>query len=91
MYLLAMLPQAQDGLWEMLEGGVLVVAPLDVGDFLRMRELMRKYRDRPMDLADAALVRVAGRERMHTIFTVDRRDFETYRPSRSWRFTIVPR
>jgi predicted nucleic acid-binding protein len=27
-----------------------------------MRELMEKYRDLPMDLADAALVRVAERE-----------------------------
>jgi len=44
-----------------------------------------------MDLADAALVRVAERERIRTVFTIDRRDFEVYRPSRSWRFPILPR
>jgi len=49
------------------------------------------YRNRPMDLADAALVRIAERERIRTVFTVDRGDFEIYRPSRSWRFSIVPR
>jgi len=27
-----------------------------------MRELMRKYADRPMDMADAALLRAAERE-----------------------------
>lgn len=43
-----------------------------------------------MDLADAALVRVAERERLHRIFTLDRRDFEVYRPSRAWRFAILP-
>jgi len=43
-----------------------------------------------MDLADAALVRVAERERIRTIFTLDRRDFEIYRPARIGRFHIVP-
>jgi len=71
--------------------GAVVLAPLDASDVPRMRELMRKYRDRPMDLADAALVRVAEREKIRTIFTVDRSDFETYRPSRTWRFSILPR
>jgi hypothetical protein len=35
---------------------------------------MWKYRDLPMDLADAALVRVAERKRIRRVFTVDRRD-----------------
>jgi predicted nucleic acid-binding protein len=38
-----------------------------------MRELMEKYRDLPMDLADAALVRVAEHDSMTRIFTLDRR------------------
>jgi predicted nucleic acid-binding protein len=59
-------------------------------DLVRMRELMRKYRDLPMDLADAALVRVAERERVRRIFTLDRRDFQIYRPSRIGRFVIFP-
>jgi hypothetical protein len=50
---------------------------------------MRKYRDLPMDLADAALVRVAERERLRRIFTVDRRDFQIYRPSRIGRFAVL--
>ena len=89
MYLLGS-PEAQDAVWEMLETQTVALASLDAADFARMRELMQKYRDRPMDLADAALVRVAEREKLRTIFTIDRRDFEVYRPSRSWRFSIVP-
>jgi uncharacterized protein len=54
-----------------------------------MRELMSKYANLPMDLADAALVRVAEREGIRKIFTVDRRDFSVYlhgSPSRlRWR------
>ncbi len=56
----------------------------------RIRELMAKYRDRPMDFADAALVRVAERERIETIFTVDRSDFEVYRLFGRKRFKILP-
>jgi uncharacterized protein len=55
-----------------------------------MRELMRKHRDLPMDLPDAALVRVAERERVRRIFTLDRRDFQIYRPSRIGRFVVLP-
>ncbi|MEO8053608.1 MAG: hypothetical protein ABI768_00540 [Acidobacteriota bacterium] len=51
---------------------------------------MRKYRDLPMDLGDAALVRVAEREKLRRVFTLDRRDFSLYRPLRLGRFFIVP-
>jgi predicted nucleic acid-binding protein len=44
-----------------------------------------------MDLADAALVRVAERESLTEIFTLDRRHFSIYRPGRRRRFSIVPR
>lgn len=43
-----------------------------------------------MDLADAALVRVAERDRITQIFTIDRRDFSLYRPARLGHFRIVP-
>lgn len=89
-YLLGFSWQAQDALWEMVESDAVRVLPLDHRDVPRMRELMRKYRDLPMDLADAALVRIAEREKSRRIFTVDRRDFEVYRPARLGRFSIVP-
>jgi predicted nucleic acid-binding protein len=51
---------------------------------------MQAYRDQPMDLADAALVAVAGREGLRRIFTLDRRHFEVYRIKKRTRFTILP-
>lgn len=57
---------------------------------MRLRDLMRKYRDLPMDLADAALVRIAERERIQRIFTIDRRDFEIYRPIGVRRCEVIP-
>lgn len=89
MYLLNFSCRAQDALWEMLERAVLLL-PLDSADVPRMRQLMEKYKDLPMDLADAALVRVAEREKVRRIFTLDRRDFQVYRPSKLGRFSVLP-
>jgi predicted nucleic acid-binding protein len=82
--------RAQDALWELMESAKVDLLPLGAGDSARMRELMRKYRDLPMDLADAALVTIAERERIGRIFTVDRRDFEVYRPAGLGRFSLIP-
>lgn len=90
MYLLNFSWRAQEALWELVETPALRLLPLDNGDIPRLMELMRRYRDLPMDLADAALVRVAEREKLRRVFTLDRRDFEVYRPSRLGRFSILP-
>ena len=90
MYLLGDLPKAQEALWEVLARGVLQFLPLDLTDVPRMRELMSKYSDRPMDLADAAIVRVAEREGIRKIFTVDRKDFSVYRLHGRIRPNIIP-
>jgi predicted nucleic acid-binding protein len=90
MYLLAGLPKAQEALWEMLQRGALQLLPLDSADAPRIRELMRKYANRPMDLAGAALVRVAEREGLRKIFTVDRQDFSAYRLHGRLRPTLIP-
>jgi uncharacterized protein len=90
MYLLRASAQAQRALWDILAVGGVRLTELGPGDYPRMRELMWKYRDRPMDLADAALVRIAEREMIRRVFTIDRHDFEIYRPYRFGRFEILP-
>jgi uncharacterized protein len=89
MYLLGGSWRAQRALWSRIESTALTLAALDAGDAPRMRELMEKYRDLPMDLADAALVRVAEREGLSRIFTLDRQHFTVYRPGRRRRFVIL--
>lgn len=90
MYLLGFSWQAQAALWGFVTRGALALLPLGEEDAPRMRELMKKYRDLPMDLADAGLVRAAERTGTETIFTFDRRDFSVYRPEGIGPFTIVP-
>ena len=90
MYLLSFSPAAQDALLQMIERGALHVLVLGAEDLPAIRALMRKYADRPMDFADASLVRMAERENIRRVFTLDRRDFATYRPARGQGFMIIP-
>ncbi len=89
-YLVERWPGAQDAILALVESGALRMMSLGRDDAPRLRALMQKYRDLPMDLADAALVRVAERERIQTVFTLDRRDFSVYRPLGLGRFKILP-
>jgi predicted nucleic acid-binding protein len=52
----------------------------------RAFELMERYSDRPMDLADASLVVAAEELGTRAIFTFDRNDFEAYRLKRGHRY-----
>lgn len=91
MYLLSFSWPAQKALWEMLETEAVHLLPIDASDVLRMKQLMEKYLDLPMDLADAALVRVAEREGIRRVLTLDQRDFAVYRLPRRGAFTLLPR
>jgi predicted nucleic acid-binding protein len=57
----------------------LIIWYMDDRALFRAFDLMKKYTDHPMDLADASLVAAAETLRTRRIFTMDRDDFETYR------------
>lgn len=90
MYLLEFSTPAQSALLEMIERRALQLLGLDAEDMPKVRSLLEKYGDLPMDFADATLVHVANRERIQTVFTLDRRDFSVYRLARGKAFTIIP-
>jgi predicted nucleic acid-binding protein len=89
MYLLGDSWPAQEALWNMLLSSGVQLAHLSDTDARRMKELMKKYREQPMDLADAGLVRVAEREGYRRIFTFDRH-FRTYRVARGGALSVIP-
>jgi predicted nucleic acid-binding protein len=62
--------------WIAAEG--VVVFELDSGSVERAIELMDKYKDRPMDLADASLIVTAERLQLEEVLSIDR-DFDIYR------------
>jgi predicted nucleic acid-binding protein len=90
MHLLADTRPGPEALCDMVTDGALKVFPLEAADLARIKELMRKYRDVPMDFADAALVCAAERSRLTRIVTFDS-DFDVYRLPRRTRFTVLPR
>ncbi len=78
MYLLARYSRAQDALFELLQNGALSVA-FRIDEHIRaIRKLLQKYRDTPMSLADACIVRMAEIQDRHAILTLDS-DFLVYR------------
>ena len=79
----------QKTLWQFIERGALRVHISTDSETQRMRVLMEKYSDTPMDLADASLVAIAESQGLHRIFTLDR-DFGVYRINGTTAFEVVP-
>lgn len=76
-------------LWQFLEAGALFIHCADDKEHRRMRVLMEKYQDTPMDLADASLVSAAEQFGLRRIFTLDS-DFYVYRIHDKQAFEVVP-
>ena len=72
----------------LLGGAVLV--PSTPASLKRVRLLLEKYADLPMDFADATLVVLAEDLGTSLVFTTDRTDFAVYRLKGRTPFRIVP-
>ena len=84
-------PLERELLWQFILGGAVRLADILPDDLPRLRSLMERYADLPMKLADASLVVVGERLKLRTIFTLDRRDFQLYRPRHVRSFEVFPR
>jgi uncharacterized protein len=73
-----------------LHSGLVELLPLSSRDAKGLAEIMKKYASLRPQLADAALVYLAGRDGIETVFTLDRRDFSVYRSARSRLLRILP-
>ena len=88
-----LLRQSQQAVQQLLggiEAGFLEVLPLTSEDAVPIAAILKKYRDIRIQLADAALVHLAGRNGLDTIFTLDQRDFSVYRLPRGRAFRLLP-
>lgn len=79
----------QDALWRLARRGDLDVLAPSAAANARTAQLMERYADRPMDLADATLVAVAEELDTNRIFTLDA-DFHVYRFKGRQRFEVIP-
>jgi predicted nucleic acid-binding protein len=77
-HLLGRFSAAPEGFFRLIEGGALVIAFQMREHVPALRQLLAKYRDRPMSLADACIVRMAEIYDGAAVFTLDS-DFTFYR------------
>jgi predicted nucleic acid-binding protein len=83
-------PREVRAAWKFVRSGALTVSPVTDAELPALDALMQQYRDRPMDFADATLVRIAERESLSLVLSIDHNDFETYRIQGRKRFRVVP-
>jgi len=88
MHLLARYARAQAALFELLQNGALSIAFRLEEHLDPLRKLLHKYRDTPMSLADACLVRMAEIYERHAILTLDS-DFLVYRRHGRLPLTLI--
>jgi predicted nucleic acid-binding protein len=79
----------QSELWRLRTAGRLVFHDLAAVEIDRMAALMEKYRDAPMDLADASLMVVAESCSLRRVFTLDSH-FRIYRLTDGSSLDLIP-
>lgn len=91
MYLVRRLggPATVTALWEIQRAGDLILFDLLADDVARVDDLMHKYSDLPMDIADASLVAIAERLKLRQVFSLDGH-FRIYRLADGSALDVVP-
>jgi uncharacterized protein len=87
-HLVRRLPGAVDAVLENVASGAFQIPWHLSGSAPAIQLILRKYRDRNVDLADACLIHLAGTLHTGDILTLDR-DFEVYRWSRNKPFRML--
>jgi len=83
-------PKAVEGLFRSFEAGLLELLPMDETALPWLEAFLLRNPKLEPDLADAAMVYLAEREGIPTVFTLDRRDFSIYRYGKNRRLHIIP-
>ena len=88
-YLLNLSPKAQFAAIDFILSGVITLVPSSLDSLKRVKSLMEKYKNIPMDYADATLVTLAEDLSVNHIVTLDNH-FNIYRLSSKKTFTLLP-
>ncbi len=89
-WLLRTRPHSLYQLFDGFHNGVFCLLSLDAEDLPAIAALLRRYEDARLQLADAALAHLAEREKIRTVFTLDRRDFSIIRLKRNRTLKLIP-
>ena len=88
-YLLRNLSGASEAVIENIAAGIFQLPFQLSRDTAGVKQVMRKYKDRKIDLADACLIRLADEFGTEDILTLDR-DFAIYRWGKHKPFRVLP-
>jgi predicted nucleic acid-binding protein len=80
---------AQEALWKLVDRGILKLADLTPELTARAADLMRRYQDHPMDLADATLVALAEYRGDKLILSLDAH-FRSYELRGRRHLRVIP-
>ena len=90
LYLVGPQWRAQKVALEFILRGAFQLVPSSHASLKRVAALMERYRNVPMDFADATLVALGEELETDRVFTLDRRGFSTYRMNRRKPFHVIP-
>ncbi len=89
-HLLSRVPGGVASCVDFFVSGGAVLVPSTPSSLKRVRALLEKYGDLPMDFADGTLVALAEELDTTSVFTTDRTDFSVYRVRGRRSFRILP-
>jgi predicted nucleic acid-binding protein len=90
LYLLNFSQRAQSATIDFVLSGAIVLVPSSLESLKRTKRLMEKYKDIPMDYADATLISIAEVFSITRIVTFDAKNFGIYRMSSKQPFVVLP-
>jgi len=90
LYLLNFSSRARSAALDFVLSGAIILVPPSLESLKRIKRLMEKYKDIPMDYADATLVSIAEDLSITEVVTFDVKDFGKYRLSSKQPFVILP-
>jgi predicted nucleic acid-binding protein len=73
-----------------LAGPAFVTVPVEEDDWLRIAEVVSRYRDLPLGTVDASIIAAAERLGVVTVATLDRRHFGVVRPAHVTALELIP-
>jgi predicted nucleic acid-binding protein len=82
--------QAERALLDEVAGGVYDLVPFGMGEVAEAADLVGRYGDLRIGLADASVVVIAAAARTTRVLTLDERHFRPLRPLWGKAFTLLP-
>jgi len=90
LYLLNFSFKAQTAAIEFVLNGAITLVPSSLDSLKRVKKLMEKYKNTPMDYADATLVSLAEDLSIRHVVTLDHTDFDIYKLPFKQSFILLP-